>query len=180
MGIWSNDFDGDGNYETYDRAKFIPDDGTGGTDWDNKVVVVLRDGIFEIRDSSGNAIEKYFVEISSDNTAQYDDYTRYSDILDNLLGTSNIFTKSQHELLNSTLIGIDFNEDGLNDALIQGAYSNNNWQAILDPQSLEIVGGLYQEDSFDFVRLPSDFSSLKSWVAELEFVTFADASSTFV
>ena len=75
-----------------------------------------------------------------------------------------------------TLIGIDFNEDGLNDALIQGAYSNNNWQAILDPQSLEIVGGLYQEDSFDFVRLPSDFSSLKSWVAELEFVTFADAS----
>ena len=102
--IWSNDFDGDGNYETYDRAKFIPDDGTGGTDWDNKVVVVLRDGIFEIRDSSGNAIEKYFVEISSDNTAQYDDYTRYSDILDNLLGTSNIFTKSAR-----TTESLDFN-----------------------------------------------------------------------
>ena len=176
--IWSNDFDGDGNYETYDLAKFIPDDGTGGTDWDNKIEVVLRDGIFKIRDSSDNVIEEYFVEISSDDTAQYSDYTRYSEILDKLLGTSNIFTKSEHELLNSTLVGIDFNEDGLNDAFIQGAYSNNNLQTILDPKSLEIAGALYQDDSFDFVRLPSDFSSLKSWVAELEFGTSVDESMT--
>ena len=169
--IWNNDFDGDGTYNSYDRAQFIPDDGTGGTDWDNKVQVELRDGVFEIKDANNSTIERYFTQLTEDPSVSYNDYPRHSEILDNLLGETNAFAGSQYELLNESLVSVDVNSDGLDDVYIQGAHFNSNWQPILDPQSLDRVGGLYQEPTFDFVRLPSDFTALKAWVAGLDFGT---------
>ena len=171
--IWNNDFDGDGIYNSYDRAKFIPDDGTGGTDWDNKVSVELRSGIFEVKDADYMTIVKYVVPLTVE-AAAYQDYTRHSELLDNLLGASNLFAEGQYAILNDALVSIDVNGDGLTDIYAQGASSNDNWQPILDAQSLDNVGGLYQEETFDFARLPSDFSLLKAWIAKLDFGTIVD------
>ncbi|MDA9209509.1 hypothetical protein N9O77_01955, partial [bacterium] len=54
--IWYNDFDGDGEYSTYDRAKFIPSDDTGESDWDNKVSVEDRNGQLIMKDADYNDI----------------------------------------------------------------------------------------------------------------------------
>ena len=52
--IWSNDNEGDGDYSTYVSVKFIPSDGTGGTDWDNKISVEQKGEQYILRDADGN------------------------------------------------------------------------------------------------------------------------------
>ena len=54
--IWYNDFDGDGKYSTYDRAKFIPRDSTGDDDWDSKISVEDRNGQLVMKDADYNDI----------------------------------------------------------------------------------------------------------------------------
>ena len=68
--IWYNDFDGDGEYSTYERAKFIPSDDTGESDWDNKVSVEDRNGQLIMKDADYNDIGISWVsnEFTGDNT----------------------------------------------------------------------------------------------------------------
>ena len=85
--IWYNDFDGDGEYSTYDRAKFIPSDDTGESDWDNKVSVEDRNGQLIMKDADYNDIGISWVSNELYNDLTPPDFlgTNTSAILDNLL-----------------------------------------------------------------------------------------------
>ena len=85
--IWYNDFDGDGEYSTYDRAKFIPSDDTGESDWDNKVSVEDRNGQLIMKDADYNDIGISWVSNELYNDLTPPDFlgTNTSAILDNWL-----------------------------------------------------------------------------------------------
>ena len=85
--IWYNDFDGDGEYSTYERAKFIPSDDTGESDWDNKVSVEDRNGQLIMKDADYNDIGISWVSNELYNDLTPPDFlgTNTSAILDNLL-----------------------------------------------------------------------------------------------
>ena len=85
--IWYNDFDGDGEYSTYDRAKFIPSDDTGESDWDNKVSVEDRNGQLIMKDADYNDIGISWVsnELMGDNTiigTDGDDFASTTEVFD--------------------------------------------------------------------------------------------------
>jgi Ca2+-binding RTX toxin-like protein len=129
---WYNDFDGDGKYSTYDRAKFIPGDGTGGGDWDSKVSVEDRNGQLIMKDADYNDIGISWVssELMGDNTITGTDsddelygFTG-DDIIYGLDGDDNLYGGDGNDLIEGGA-GADWIYGGAgNDTLTGGAGSD--------------------------------------------------------
>jgi len=54
--IKQKDYDGTGDYNTYTEVSFIPYNEWGGSDWEHKVTVSFKSGMFAIQDSNHNDI----------------------------------------------------------------------------------------------------------------------------
>ena len=125
--------------------------------------MALAESIFEVFDANWNEVGVSWVGDVTVSQVDYLDFEEHSSLLENILGQENVFSKAAYFEYDSNLIAIDTDKDSSIDAFIKGVVSDQDWQEILDPISLEGIGGIFRDPMFDFVRLPSDLALVKAW-----------------
>jgi hypothetical protein len=163
--IWQNDGNGNG-YTEVSRVKFLPDDGFGGSDWDKKITVALEESIFEVFDADWEPVGVAWVESAEIKPANFSDFSGHAELLENLLGAENVFSNADYSIYGSNLVAVDFNKDGATDVFITDVVSDGEWQEIRDPDTLQVIGGLFAAPSSDFARLPSSEEQIAIWAQE--------------
>jgi hypothetical protein len=165
--IWQNDFNGDG-YTKASRVKFLPDNGFGGADRDNAITVSLEESIFEVFDTDWNSAGVVWLDLDSTKLklASYSHFLGHADLLDNLLGESNVFTNSVYSTYGSNFVAVDVDDDEATDVFVTNVVNDGEWQEIRDPDTLKVIGGLFKASGYDFARLPSSEEKIASWALD--------------
>jgi hypothetical protein len=164
-GIWNNDSDGVGAYSVRTEAQFVPKDDFGNEDWDNSLTSHLENGVITLRGSEWNDVIIAWLDITSSNpNVTYSDFEKHAGVLSSLLGSNNQFEFADYTLINNSLLAIDVDRNGSTDMYITGAANDENWQELLDPNTLQQIGGIYKGSGSNFARLPSKFDNVKDWV----------------
>ena len=169
LSLWENDFDGAGSYRSSSNATFVPGDNFGNEDWGNKIVVELRGGISSLKDADWEDIGVKWVEIgSTDTDVSYSDYAVHSDALNALYGADNSFATADYQLINGEFLGVDFDKNGSTDLYLLGAAEGEDWQQLLNVNTLEQIGGIAINPGYNYARLPSDFDKVKDWMVDFQ------------